>query len=131
MKERQIKTNITARKLAKLLAAGGKVNIVDVSTPRQYRQTHVLGAKNYPVNSEDLLMLLSLRKHERRTPLYIICDGGMRSEQICERFPHATLVHVEGGTRTWMNQGLPVEGDSGELHEADESLLEYPGSPGF
>ncbi len=55
--------------------------------------------------------LLANRKGAADAPLYLICKGGTRGKQACEKFVAAgitNVVNVEGGTQACVEAGLPV-----------------------
>jgi rhodanese-related sulfurtransferase len=103
-------TTINPRQLGDL-CNGGKIDLVDVRTPLEYRELHVADARNVPLDQLDPLALMQARKGSRDEPLYIICRSGSRGRQACEKFLAAgftNTINVEGGTLAWVECGLPV-----------------------
>ena len=86
----------------------GRVQVVDVREPNEYRSGHVPGAINIPH------MSVFIRREElsKDREIVFICQVGQRSALACE-FAAAggfsRLYNVEGGTEDWIKKGLPIE----------------------
>ena len=52
--------------------------LLDVRSPQEYRQGHIPGSENIPL--QDIESLLWLRE-DRKTPLFVYCYSGARSGQ--------------------------------------------------
>lgn len=94
------------------LKAQGPIEILDVRTPAEFASVHAAGARNEPLHDLDPKGVMSARQGAARTPLYVICKGGSRSTQACQKFLDAgfgNVVNVEGGTEAWEAAGLPVQ----------------------
>ena len=94
--------------LEKLRRDGREAAIVDVSTPVEFREIHIAGARNLPIDSPDLAAFMAGRLGPDCDPLYVNCRGGVRNAKVCAQYPGANLVCIVGGTRRWMELGLPV-----------------------
>lgn len=83
-----------------------KAIIIDVRTPAEYKEIHVEGAKNIPLDK------LSKRIKEVETfdQVYVLCKAGGRSHKACTHLAELDkdLVVVEGGTDAWDKAGYPV-----------------------
>jgi rhodanese-related sulfurtransferase len=91
--------------------AGQSVELIDVRTPVEFREVHAEFARNVPLSDLDPVAVMSARAGGPDQPLYIICQSGSRGRQACEKFltaGFANVVNVEGGTRAWVECGLPV-----------------------
>jgi len=100
---------ISPRELNDRIQAGGKVDLIDVRTPAEYREVHVHVAKNYPLESFDAGAVLA--QHPGTNPLYVICRSGSRGKQACEKLLAAGCTHavnVEGGTVACEQAGVEV-----------------------
>ena len=102
-------TTITPEELAQ---QDGAI-VIDVRTPEEYRESHVPGAIDVPL--ERLGQMVDELPDAR--PLVLICASGHRSAEgaalLNERGVEA--VSVEGGLQAWQKAGLPVEaGAAGE-----------------
>ena len=101
---------ISPHQLAEL-CKGGKIDLLDVRTPVEFREVHVAEAHNMPLDRLDPATVMQDRNGKREEPLYLICRSGSRGQQACEKFLAAgfpNVVNVEGGTLAWAECGLPV-----------------------
>ena len=101
-------TTITPRELQQRIAAGSKVELIDVRTPVEYREVHADVARNVPLDRLDPAALRNACPPGE--PLYVICRSGSRGRQACEQLAAAGLsvVNVDGGTVAWEQAGLGV-----------------------
>ena len=101
---------ISARRLAEL-AGHGKLDVIDVRTPVEFRELHAAIARSVPLDSLDPHTVVTERNGTASDPLYVICRSGNRSTKACEQFVNAgytNVVNVAGGTQAWDAAGLPV-----------------------
>lgn len=104
-------STITPQQLAELCKANGKLDLIDVRTPVEFREVHVEFARNVPLDRLDPPALLASRNGSKDERLYLICRSGGRGRQACEKFLAAgftNVVNVEGGTLACVESGLPV-----------------------
>jgi rhodanese-related sulfurtransferase len=88
-----------------------EVDLVDVRMPTEFRQVHIRGARNYPLDSLDPQAITKSRSGGSGEPIYLICKSGGRSSKALQKFMDAgveNVIEVEGGTSAWVNAGLPV-----------------------
>ena len=88
----------------------GKVRIIDVRTPVEYREKHVPSSTLMPL---DTLSDETLREigAETTEPVFVLCRSGQRARQCLERMKSAGLDHgvlVEGGILGWERENLPL-----------------------
>lgn len=103
--------SITPLGLAELCKNGRKIDLIDVRTPMEYQELHVVQARNVPLDRLDPAAVMQAREGGRDEPLYVICRSGGRGRQACEKFlaaGFANVVNVEGGTLACEQNGLPV-----------------------
>ena len=89
----------------------GKIDLIDVRTPVEFREVHATEARNMPLDRLDPAAVMQDRNGNQGEPLYLICRSGSRGQQACEKFLAAgftNVVNVEGGTLAWAECGLPV-----------------------
>jgi rhodanese-related sulfurtransferase len=101
-------TTISPQRLADLFKTG-RIDLVDVRTPAEFRELHAADARNVPLDRLDPVAVMRARIADE--PLYLICRSGSRGRQACEKFLAAgfgNVVNVEGGTQAWAESGLPV-----------------------
>jgi rhodanese-related sulfurtransferase len=102
-------THITAGELARLHKAG-PIELVDVRTPVEFREVHVQGARNIPLDELDAAALAATRTADTG-PLYVLCRSGSRGRDACGRLLAAgctNVINIEGGTLACIEAGLPV-----------------------
>ena len=87
-------------------AKGAGVELIDVSTPAEFRASHAGDARNLPIDSPELEQFMASRTGGAGDPVYVMCRGGVRSVKVCRRFPDRKLVNVEGGVKAWQQSGL-------------------------
>lgn len=100
-------TTITPRQLHELTQHGQTPELIDVRTPVEFREMHIAFARNVPLDRLDPATV-SARPD---APVHVICLGGGRGKQACEKLLAAgfqNVVNVEGGTRAWVQDGFPV-----------------------
>lgn len=75
--------------------------IIDVRTPMEYKNGHINGAKNIPLNKID--------SFETNKQVYVICQSGMRSKRASKILSKKGIdvVNVKGGMSAW--QGRTVK----------------------
>jgi rhodanese-related sulfurtransferase len=104
-------STITPQQLAELCRVNGKLDLIDVRTPVEFREVHVEVARNMPLDRLDPVALMQARNGSQDEPLYLICRSGSRGRQACEEFLAAgftNVLNVEGGTLACIESGLPV-----------------------
>jgi rhodanese-related sulfurtransferase len=104
-------STITPKQLAELCQGNGKLDLIDVRTPVEFREVHVEFARNMPLDRLDPVALMQARNGSQHEPLYLICRSGSRGRQACEKFLAAgftNVVNIEGGTLACVECGLPV-----------------------
>jgi rhodanese-related sulfurtransferase len=81
--------------------------LFDVREPEEYAHGHVPGAISLP--QADLALRLS--EVPRDHPVYLVCQGGvrsLRSAQFLKQMGVVRVVSVRGGTQSWQSAGKPV-----------------------
>jgi rhodanese-related sulfurtransferase len=85
-------------------------DLIDVRTPAEFREVHAARAQNAPLDMLDPQAVMRERNGADE-PLYLICQGGSRGAEACRKFcdaGYSNVMNVEGGTRAWVEAGLPV-----------------------
>ena len=104
-------STIRPEELRSLLDGNEEIDLIDVRTPAEFGSVHVVKARNVPLDQLDPRSVVSSRKAPADRPIYLICQGGTRAKNACERFIQAgfnDVVNVEGGTKACAEQGVPV-----------------------
>lgn len=102
---------ITPEKLGQLQANGQPMELLDVRTPAEFRELHVAGARNVPLDRLDCDAVMASRELSSDQPLYVICRSGSRGRQACEQFlaaGHDNVLNVDGGTLACDQANLSV-----------------------
>jgi rhodanese-related sulfurtransferase len=102
---------VQPRQIVALREAGGRFDLIDVRTPAEFREVHVDGARNIPLDQLDASALEASRVGGEDKPLFVICRSGSRGRQACERLLKAGVAraaNVEGGTLACVEAGLPL-----------------------
>jgi rhodanese-related sulfurtransferase len=111
--EREIKMTIATINPPQLaeLCKSGKIDLIDVRTPVEFRELHIEQARNVPLDRVDPAAVAQARNGDKDKPLYLICRSGSRGRQACEKFLSAgytNVVNIEGGTLACVEAGLPI-----------------------
>jgi rhodanese-related sulfurtransferase len=102
-------TSISPAELKDLLVRG-EIELLDVRTPLEFGEVHVVGAKNVPLDELDPTALLWPNTDANR-PVYIICRSGSRGQKGCDKLTAAgftSVINVDGGTLACEQAGVPV-----------------------
>jgi rhodanese-related sulfurtransferase len=102
---------VTPVELKALLSGSTPPELIDVRMPAEFRELHVAGARNVPLDRLDPVALRNETSAGSGKPLYVICQRGSRGKQACEKLAAAgwtDVVNVEGGTLACEASGLPV-----------------------
>lgn len=86
--------SIDVNELDKIL---GKINLVDIREPDEYKSGHLPTAKNIPLNS----ILSEPESHlDKSKEYHIICQSGARSSRACGILKDKgfNIINVTGGT---------------------------------
>ncbi|MEQ8847217.1 rhodanese-like domain-containing protein [Botrimarina sp.] len=84
----------------------GDPTLIDVRTPAEFREVHVRGAQNVPLDR-----LKPERFRDHRGPLYVVCKSGSRSAKAGEQLQSAGVEQVrtvDGGTEACVRAGVEV-----------------------
>jgi len=102
---------VSPKELADLVAAH-QVDLVDVRNPDEWDTGHIDGARLVPLPQlqADPDVVLS-----KGRPIVFICAKGVRSlaaAKLADRFGYTNLYSLEGGTKEWSREGLPLVTDA-------------------
>ena len=109
-------TSLSPRQ-AQALISSTSIDIVDVREPSEWVTGHLPGARLVP--------LAELRAHPKevlsRDGVIFVCAAGVRSQtaaRLAEQLGYRALYNLAGGTRSWVNAGLPLVQDGVPLKAA-------------
>ena len=103
---------IKASELHQLLEARGKLPVLDVRTPAEFSAEHVPAAHNIPLDELNPEQLAEGGQLSKLEPVYLLCQAGGRATKAAEKLTQAgfaSAIVVEGGTKAWIEAGLPVD----------------------
>lgn len=87
----------------------GKVVVLDVRTPEEYKATHIEGAVN--IDFHDDKFAGEVAKLDKSKTYIVHCQGGGRSSRSLETLTtlgFKSIVHLDGGISGWQKAKLPV-----------------------
>jgi hydroxyacylglutathione hydrolase len=90
-----------------LASRGPDATVLDVREPEEYAHGHVPGATNLPQAE----LATRLAEVPREQPVFVICQGGMRSlrsAQFLRQMEIVRVTNVHGGTEAWRTAGKPL-----------------------
>ncbi|QDU91571.1 Inner membrane protein YgaP [Pirellulimonas nuda] len=101
--------SLSPGELRERLAGPARPRLIDVRTPAEFREVHVDGAVNRPLDRLDPKGLLAEFGPDQE--LVFICKAGSRGATACGKLAAAgagRVLNVEGGTEACAAAGLPV-----------------------
>ena len=100
---------LTAQEARELIARGD-LDVVDVREPGEWSRGHVPGSRLVPLNK----LRSGVKAELQRDGIIFVCAAGVRSQtaaQLAEANGFAQLYNLVGGTRSWVEAGLPLVRD--------------------
>jgi rhodanese-related sulfurtransferase len=97
-------------KQAQELISRGTLDVVDVRDPREWSSGHLPGARLVPLDRLKASPTAALP----RDGVIFVCAAGVRSQtaaKLAEATGLTNLYNLSGGTRGWVNAGLPLVKD--------------------
>lgn len=94
---------ITAEEMESILEQED-VQIIDVRTPEEYEQMHIVNAQN--IDSESPTFDEDIVKLDREKPVILYCKGGTRSAKCAKKMEDAgfeKIYDLEGGLSRWQH----------------------------
>ena len=78
--------------------------LLDVRTPQEYREGHIPGSKNVPLQQLDKISSVADNKN---VPLFVYCYSGGRSRQAASMLQHMGYTNVQniGGITAYQGKG--------------------------
>ena len=95
---------------AREVIARGEVGLVDVRTPEEFSEGHILGAIN--INIYDPLFLEKIKKLDLGKQYLVYCHGGARSAQACilmQKTGYKNVIKLSDGLSGWEGEGFSIE----------------------
>lgn len=96
--------HISPREVKDRMSSGGKIVLLDVRTPEEYREVHILHSISLPLDE----LKSGIRKvvPKKDTEIVTYCQSGMRAAQACRELAAMGYTNVSnmGGIRNWSYQ---------------------------
>ena len=95
---------------AQKLIEEGKVLVLDVRTPEEFKEGHIEGAVNINFNGKDFVA--QVKKLDPAKPVLVHCQGGGRSGRslpVLEQLKFPQIYHMNEGFGEWEATGKPVK----------------------
>ncbi len=86
------------------------VQLVDVRTPAEYRESHLKGSQNICVTSDDFAE--KVKTLDKNKPVYVYCKMGGRSANAAKRLQEmgfTKIYDMDGGILLWEEKKLATE----------------------
>lgn len=100
-KEENVQT-LSVQEAKLIFAEAPDVFILDVRTPEEFAEGHIVGSRN--INFYDQDFDEKVAQLDRKQPIYLICESGMRSWKtgvILSEMGFAELYNIDGGFLEW------------------------------
>ena len=95
---------------AQELLADGSMDVVDVREAAEWSSGHLPGARNVPLEH----LRADPKDALSRDGILFVCSAGVRSQtaaRVAEASGMTRVFSLSGGTRSWVNAGLPLVHD--------------------
>ncbi|EHQ40886.1 rhodanese-like domain-containing protein [Myroides odoratus] len=81
--------------------ANKKVQLIDVRTPKEYKEGTILNAVNIDFLDESFSK--NIKQLDKKQPVYIFCQSGKRSAVAAEKMQEAgfDVIELAGGYKAW------------------------------
>ena len=102
-------TNLSLDQFASKVEAYPPVCLVDVRTPEEFSEGHIMGAVNYDWYDSLFVDNISAA-YDKSAPLYVYCRSGKRASEASAALAKAgfEVYNLEGGYISWTEAGKPV-----------------------
>ena len=87
-----------------------KAVVIDVCSPEEFAQGHVIGAKNLPLGELDAKLAQVVKN--KATPVVMVCQVGARSARAAvaaQKLGYENVQSLAGGLKAWQAANMPVE----------------------
>lgn len=95
---------------AEKLIKEGKVTVLDVRTPDEFKEGRIAGAKNIDFTENDFEKKVS--ELDKSKTYLVHCGSGRRSTsalEIFQKLGFQSIYHLDGGLKAWQAASKPVE----------------------
>jgi len=102
-------TNLSGKKAGEVLK-DTSIFILDVRTPSEFSEGHIPRAEMVSVG--ELADKIETIEQYKNKPVFVYCRSGNRSiaaVQILTKRGFTNIYHLNGGIKSWIKEGLPIE----------------------
>src|SRR5437879_5462389 len=106
---RQVVPEEGPAEVARRLAAGEKVVVIDVRDPDEFRDGHLEAATS--ISRGFLEFRVGTAVSDPSTPVVLYCQTGLRSmlaAKALKDLGYSTVINLQGGYQKWVQSGMPV-----------------------
>ena len=98
----------------KNLMQNDTIDLIDVRTPVEYKQGHILGARLHPLQNLNVEEIRTSRPEDAKGPTYILCKAGSRARKAAIELKKAEIncCVVTGGTEACLDASFPSQSDA-------------------
>lgn len=88
---------------------GKNVQLVDVRTPKEYKNGHIPKAKNINIYDDDFVQQAAVL--DKSEPVYVYCRSGVRSMKAANKLKNAgyKVYNLNDGIKGWKKEGNNIE----------------------
>lgn len=100
---------VVSPKIVQTLLIEDSMQLIDVRTPKEFKQGHIEGAQNIDYFSADFD--LDIKKLDKTKPIILYCKSGRRSAKSGKILLHAGFTEIYdlgGGIIRWKEEGFEV-----------------------
>ncbi len=87
-----------------------QAQLIDVRTPEEFAEGHLVGAKNLNIFDDDFIT--KIEKLDKKKPVLVYCHSGGRSGEAYDALKKAgfaTVLDMKGGFSSWKKEGRKIE----------------------
>ncbi len=109
--EKKVVEAVTVNEVSSLTETEKYLQFVDVRRPSEYVGGHAVRTANIPLDR----LSREIDRLDPKAPTYVICQSGYRSSlgtSILENAGFEKVYNVTGGTKAWLDAGLPSEAEA-------------------
>lgn len=102
------------------------VTLLDVRTPEEFSISHIEGAVNINIYSDDFIA--AINQLDKSKPVYVYCKSGGRSSEAAKTLKtegFEDVFNLEGGLLKWQSENLPLKENVSRSVNEQFSLENY------
>lgn len=105
---------LTTEQVKQIRAEGGDPPLINVLPEEAYREQHIPGTPNIPLDSKDFVSRVEQRIGDKDKPVVVYCasescDASLKAAKTLEEAGFTHVFDYEGGTQAWEQAGQSIE----------------------